>query len=76
MGAGPTSPQNRTAPNSWRPPIPATAWDCCARCWALAGRYGSTLDYARETHASLRAHGVDDRRLAALLAHAPTPHGA
>ncbi len=40
------------------------------------GRYGSTLDYARETHASLRAHGVDDRRLAALLAHAPTPHGA
>ena len=32
------------------------------------GRYGSTLDYARQTHDSLRAHGVSDRRLAALLA--------
>lgn len=32
------------------------------------GRYGSTLDYARQTHESLRAHGVSDRRLGALLA--------
>ncbi len=35
------------------------------------GRYGSTLDYARQTHDSLLAHGIHDRRLAALLAHAP-----
>ncbi|MDO5290182.1 MAG: gamma-glutamylcyclotransferase [Pseudomonadota bacterium] len=34
------------------------------------GRYGSTLDYARQTHESLRAHGVHDRRLQALLCHA------
>ena len=34
------------------------------------GRYGSTLDYTRQTHDSLRAHGVIDRRLAALLRHA------
>ncbi|MDO5625193.1 MAG: gamma-glutamylcyclotransferase [Pseudomonadota bacterium] len=34
------------------------------------GRYGSTLDYARLTHDGLRAHGVHDRRLAALLRHA------
>lgn len=35
------------------------------------GRYGSTLDYARQTLASLDAHGVRDRRLAAVLRHAP-----
>lgn len=35
------------------------------------GRYGSTLDYARQTHESLREHGVADRRLHALLRHAP-----
>lgn len=35
------------------------------------GRYGSTLDYARQTLDSLRAHGVRDRRLAAVLRHAP-----
>lgn len=34
------------------------------------GRYGSTLDYVRETQASLRAHGIEDRALQALLAHA------
>lgn len=34
------------------------------------GRYGSTLDYARETLASLDARGVRDRRLAAVLRHA------
>lgn len=35
------------------------------------GRYGSTLDYARQTLESLHAHGVRDRRLAAVLRHAP-----
>ena len=35
------------------------------------GRYGSTLDYARQTLASLDAQGVRDRRLAAVLRHAP-----
>lgn len=34
------------------------------------GRYGSTLDYARLTQGSLREHGVQDRRLNALLRHA------
>lgn len=34
------------------------------------GRYGSTLDYARQTLASLGAHGVRDRRLEALLRYA------
>ena len=34
------------------------------------GRYGSTLDYARQTQESLREHGVSDRRLGALLRHA------
>ena len=34
------------------------------------GRYGSTLDYARQTHESLRANGVRDRQLASLLRHA------
>lgn len=31
------------------------------------GRFGSTLDYARETHEALRRHGIEDRALAALL---------
>jgi cation transport protein ChaC len=34
------------------------------------GRYGSTLEYARQTDESLRRHGVSDQRLAALLRHA------
>jgi cation transport protein ChaC len=34
------------------------------------GRYGSTLDYARQTDASLRHNGIHDKRLAALLRHA------
>ena len=34
------------------------------------GRYGSTLDYARQTFDSLYTHGVHDRRLARLLRHA------
>ena len=37
------------------------------------GRYGTTLDYARQTLDTLAAHGIRDRRLAALLAHAGTP---
>ena len=34
------------------------------------GRYGSTLDYAMQTHESLREHGIQDRSLARLLGHA------
>lgn len=32
-----------------------------------SGRYGSTLDYARQTLDGLRAHGIEDRALARLL---------
>lgn len=35
-----------------------------------SGRFGTTIDYARQTYDSLRAHGIDDRALAALLRHA------
>lgn len=31
------------------------------------GRYGSTVDYARQTLHSLQAHGIEDRALARLL---------
>ena len=31
------------------------------------GRYGTTLDYARQTLQGLRAHGIEDRALAKLL---------
>lgn len=34
------------------------------------GRFGTTLDYAQQTYESLRAHGIEDRALAALLRHA------
>ena len=34
------------------------------------GRFGTTLDYARQTYESLQAHGIEDRALAALLRHA------
>lgn len=34
------------------------------------GRYGSTLDYARQTLESLHAHGVQDPRLSQLLRYA------
>lgn len=37
------------------------------------GRYGSTLDYARQTLRSLNAHGIDDRRLKSVLALADAP---
>ena len=33
-----------------------------------SGRYGTTLDYARRTLETLRAHGIHDRRLRTLLA--------
>ena len=36
------------------------------------GRYGTTLDYARQTYDSLQAWGIEDRALHALLAHAPS----
>ena len=35
-----------------------------------SGRFGSTLDYARNTYVSLQALGIEDRALGALLAHA------
>lgn len=35
------------------------------------GRYGSTLDYARQTFDSLQSHGVHDPSLQALLRYAP-----
>ena len=38
-----------------------------------SGRYGTTLDYARQTLDTLRAHGIHDRRLGALLALADDP---
>jgi len=37
----------------------------------VGGRYGHTLDYARQTLESLRALGIEDRSLEKLLAHAP-----
>lgn len=37
------------------------------------GRFGTTLDYARETQAALRQHGIEDRALAALLRLAEPP---
>ncbi len=40
------------------------------------GRYGSTHDYARQTDESLKAHGIHDRALEQLLAHAPTRPGS
>jgi len=35
------------------------------------GRYGTAQDYARQTYEALRAHGIRDRALEALLTHAP-----
>ena len=35
-----------------------------------SGRFGTTLDYARQTYASLKAHGIEDQALAALLRYA------
>jgi cation transport protein ChaC len=35
-----------------------------------SGRFGTTIDYARQTYESLQAHGIQDRALAALLRHA------
>ena len=35
-----------------------------------SGRYGTTLDYAKQTYDSLRSLGIHDRALAALLRHA------
>lgn len=37
------------------------------------GRYGTTLDYARDTHASLMANGIHDRHLAKVLTWVDTP---
>jgi len=36
-----------------------------------SGRFGTTLDYARQTYDSLLAMGIEDRALGALLSHAP-----
>ena len=35
------------------------------------GLYGTTLDYVRQTHLGLLREGIHDRKLEALLAHAP-----
>ena len=35
------------------------------------GRYGTTLDYARQTFLGLKAHGIHDHALERLLSHAP-----
>ena len=35
------------------------------------GLYGTTLDYVRQTHQGLLSEGIHDRKLEALLAHAP-----
>jgi cation transport protein ChaC len=37
------------------------------------GRYGNTLDYARQTQSALQALGIQDQALNALLALAPAP---
>jgi len=37
------------------------------------GRYGNTLDYARQTQSALQALGIQDQALNALLAFAPAP---
>jgi len=34
---------------------------------SASGRYGTTLDYARQTYSSLMAHGIRDRELETLL---------
>jgi cation transport protein ChaC len=34
------------------------------------GRYGTTLDYAKETFHSLKQHGIHDKALEALLQYA------
>jgi cation transport protein ChaC len=38
---------------------------------AACGRFGTTLDYARQTYECLRRHGIEDAALRRLLAHAP-----
>lgn len=38
------------------------------------GRFGTTLDYARQTYESLQALGIEDRALRTLLAHAHPHH--
>ena len=38
-----------------------------------SGRYGTTLDYARDTYASLAANGIHDQQLAQVLACADHP---
>ncbi len=37
------------------------------------GRFGNTLDYARQTQAALQALGIQDQALNALLSLAPAP---
>ena len=40
---------------------------CGAMRSRSCGRYGTTLDYARQTFDGLRAHGIHDRALGRLL---------
>jgi cation transport protein ChaC len=54
---------------SFTGPLPAETYRHIFR--NASGRFGTTLDYARQTYDSLLAHGIHDRALAALLRHAP-----
>jgi len=55
---------SRRSPNHTGPLSDAQYRDIFAHA---RGRYGSTLDYARQTLHGLRAHGIEDRALARLL---------
>jgi cation transport protein ChaC len=57
----------RSSP-SFTGPLPAETYRQIFR--HACGRFGTTLDYARQTYESLRTHGIEDRALAALLRHA------
>lgn len=58
---------SRHSPNYTGPLSP----DHYQRIFAHArGRYGSTHDYARQTYESLKSHGIRDRALEKVLAHA------
>ncbi|MBS3995957.1 MAG: gamma-glutamylcyclotransferase [Hydrogenophaga sp.] len=55
---------SRRSPNYTGVLTPERYRDIFARS---CGRYGTTLDYARQTFEGLRQHGIHDRRLAQLL---------
>jgi glutathione-specific gamma-glutamylcyclotransferase len=61
---------SRRSPNFTGKLTPERYRDIFARS---CGRYGTTLDYARQTFAGLLRHGIHDRALEKLLALAPGP---